>query len=91
MPAATSAVFVSSLLKFEPDIADPANNTVVRWDFQLLFCGDTAAMQGEVVVANDASKAAIKTAINDHMIAALLDLGFTLNTNRIYTIADLAG
>ena len=91
MPAATPAVFVANLLSFAVDPDDPINNTLITWEYQLLFCGDYQWAQGSVVIANDASKAAIKTAINNVMIAGLQDLGFTLTTGRIFTTADFAG
>jgi hypothetical protein len=89
--AAGPTAIVTQLLEFAND-PNNANNTLISWQFELLFCGPVPlAEQGQVSVANTSTKLQVKTAINNAMIASALDKGFVLNVNRIFTIADFAG
>jgi hypothetical protein len=83
--------FVTQLIGFSTD-PNQAGNILVNWEFQLLFCGpDPLQEQGQISIADTSTKAQIKTAVNNVIIASALDKGFTLPAARIFTVADIAG
>lgn len=74
--------------------ADPSNPTThtrfcVRVD--LVNFSEDRQVDLEVSVVNAANKAQIKAAINAAINAAGVENGSSIATNRIYTVADLAG
>lgn len=88
---ATPTAVVTQLIGFETVLGDP-NSIIIDWEFQLLFCGpDPLQEQGSISIANTATKAQIKTAINNVMIASAADKGFVLTVAKIYTVADICG
>lgn len=82
---------VTDLIGFQAD-PNNANSVIIQWEFQLLFCGpDPLEEQGSVSVTNTATKAQIRTAINNAIVASAADKGFALTSGRIYTVADISG
>lgn len=74
------------------DPSDPTNKTQYTVTAKFLFCGPVPLEeQCSASVNNSANKGQIKDAINDAIIAAVAALGFSLNAQRILTIADIAG
>lgn len=92
--ATRPTAIVTGITNVEADPADPENKFLITWDFQILFCGDPMAQQATISLDNTATKSQIKTAIDDYMINAFTQLptgSFTLSTNRIWTVGDIAG
>ena len=89
--AAGPIAIVTALIDFEVD-PDNANNVLIRWEFQLLFCGPVPlAEQDQVSVSSSSTKAQIKSAINNAIIASAAAKGFSLATSKIFTVAEIAG
>jgi hypothetical protein len=86
--AAPTAI-VTELISFT---ADGVDNVIIEWEFQLLFCGpDPLQEQGSVTISDASTKAQIKTAINNVMIASAAAKGYVLAVSKIYTVADICG
>ena len=76
-------------------IADPDNpttHTLYTITVKFLFCGPVPLeQQCSTSIDNTANKSQIKDANNNTIVAAVLALGFSINSQRILTIADIAG
>jgi hypothetical protein len=89
--AAFPVAVVTKLIGFQQDPRN-ANNVIIQWEFQFLFCGpDPLEEQGAVSVAATMTKSQIRTAINGAIIASAADKGFIMPASKIYTVADIAG
>lgn len=74
------------------DPANPTTHTVFTITVKLLFCGPVPLEeQCSASVLNTATKAQIKTALNNAIEAAVVAQGFSIGPSRILTIADIAG
>lgn len=84
---------VTSIYEIIADPADPLNKTQYTVVVKLLFCGPEPLEQQCIAsIANAATKAQIKSAINNVIIAAVASHGGgSITAQRILTIADIAG
>lgn len=90
---ATPTAVVTNILNIVEDPAFPETRTIISWTTKFLFFDDQGPLeeQNEISFLNTLTKAQIRTAVNAQIIAAAAALGKSLDTNRIFTVADLAG
>jgi hypothetical protein len=90
--ATSPTAVVTDIMDIQDDPANPGVNIVLTIVTKLLFMGPLPQEeQISVIVPNTSTKAQLKAAVDNAIIASAAAKGYALIVARILTVADIAG